>query len=163
MIDVIMSQFASLGDLIVENYMISAVVISAVVGVITFLILTRRHNTHELPPPPKPPTGKEAEKRRMRKVFGFREKSDVPTPPMEPPAPHNERTDALMEVVRDLEHQLNRIDVSHANEEHRKWYNQMKTKIEKSKMCIHDGDMKGAQRNISGAEMYFKLIILNSV
>lgn len=166
MLDAIMSQLTSFVNLMIENYIVSAIVISAVVGIVTFVILTRRHKDNkpsEAPEPPKPMQGSQDEGR-MRNIMGMMRRPG-PAPGMPKPVPpaDTHKKETMMGVARDLERQLNRIDITNASEEHRKWYNQLKMRIEKTKMAINEGDFKSASRNISGAEMYLKLIVLNSV
>ncbi|MBN1896866.1 MAG: hypothetical protein JW789_04045 [Candidatus Aenigmarchaeota archaeon] len=156
MLELIMSQLSELDNIILDNYMISAFVISAVIGLITFFLIRKMHKTND---ETTQKNDKDSEK--SRKIPGFPKKHPAELPVPLPPG-SDARKAGLLAVVSELEKYINRINPD-TSEDRRKMYNQLRLRIEKTKICINAGDFRGAKRNISSAEMYIKLMVLKSL
>ncbi len=154
MLELIMTQLSGLENMILENYMISAVVISAAIGLITFFLLRKLRKSGD-------ESSSEIKQEKSRKIMGISRKSSTEVPVPLPPG-SDARKEGLLGVVSELERYINRINPD-TSEERRKIYNQLRLRIEKTKTCINAGDFRGAKRSISSAEMYIKLMVLKSL
>jgi hypothetical protein len=74
----------------------------------------------------------------------------------------SERTDSLMSMVRSIETWLDRIGIDSITEEERKWYNKVKMELESIKKSVHAEDFERARRALGSAELYIKMLELQT-
>jgi hypothetical protein len=73
-----------------------------------------------------------------------------------------EKRNAVMDVVRALEKALDLMHEEDMLGDERKWYNKVKIEIENIKKAVDQGDADRARRCLSSAELYIKMLELNS-
>ncbi len=123
---------------IVANYILTAI-IAAIAASAFSVVLFRKRITKELP---EIPTGGE--------VLGGVMKAG------------QETIGNLMSIVRELETRVEGIDIESLGENERKWYNKVRLQIESVKRSIDGGDFKKAHRHVNDAELYMKMLELNT-
>jgi hypothetical protein len=130
--DSLLSFLNALFEWAVDNYIIVSVSL-AVIAAAVVLVLRRRRGRGRLHKQGPVPPGDVAQKREM-----------------------------LMGIVRELEAEVNKIDIENSGDSERKWYNKVRLQIESIKRSIDGGDYRKARRHLNDAELYVRMLELHS-
>jgi hypothetical protein len=118
---------------VIDNYIIVSVALAIIVAVV-FVLIQRRSGSKETPQKQKSVSSGDAAQKR----------------------------ETLMGIVRELETKVDKIDIENSRESERKWYNKVKLQMENIKRSIDGGELHKAKRHLNDAELYMKMLELNS-